>query len=671
MPAMRVRERQRPVGLHRVAAAVGLRHPLARVDDAHRDLEPHERDAVAADRVVGLADADRHRDPQLVDLRAVALVVEAQSRRDTGEERVVVRRPPRRAPRSACPPTGARGRRSARPGGDRPSPARACRTRARRSARSTGRSRRLGDGVAGVPHHVGHVADRGGEATSSRSRTTATSRGRSRPGPDRRCRGAPRSAPRASVRGPRGRARRRTGAGRGRCRRRRRSASGGASSRAPVRPPSSPSMNVNSQSGRSRSNPAIPVLRANSRTVASVLGGAASKRRTCHDMSKSGSTTQRGVASRSGGCTTRCRNPGDSRVSRSSRSGSRSQSGCRRGPGRTRRSTAAAGPSPCTRRTRRCRACAPRRAPATRPPPRSPSTVLRGCSAVNEGSPGGSGHSTLVGRARVPYRGTPKPRCPWPRSRGVQMRTAESPKLDLRGVSPERAAELDGVVDRAAQAADALRELDQEAVDRDRLGDGRRRPRARRRARRAGDGGDRLRRASRTRWSRTTSPPSSSTTTCKDKRIGRRDRRGPRARHRVRRRADRRRARARCRSPTRPRPRCSSRSSAAKTRNAMIFRPSARAARCAARAVEILQERRRGRRAAARRAAGDPRPDARRLPVPLPPPRRRLHLDDRRAEGGRARPTPPASRASASAPGNAPGLPAPQRRRAAWRSSTS
>ena len=29
---------------------------------------------------------------------------------------------------------------------------------------------------------------------------------------------------------------------------------------------------------------------------------------------------------------------------------------------------------------------------------------------------------------------------------------------------------------------------------------------------------------------------------------------------------------------------------AAKTRNAMIFRPSARAARCAARAVEILQE---------------------------------------------------------------------------------
>ena len=46
---------------------------------------------------------------------------------------------------------------------------------------------------------------------------------------------------------------------------------------------------------------------------------------------------------------------------------------------------------------------------------------------------------------------------------------------------------------------------------------------------------------------------------------------------------------------------------------------------------------RRGRRAAARRAAGDPRPDARRLPVPLPPPGRRLHLDDRRPEGGRGR----------------------------------
>ena len=46
---------------------------------------------------------------------------------------------------------------------------------------------------------------------------------------------------------------------------------------------------------------------------------------------------------------------------------------------------------------------------------------------------------------------------------------------------------------------------------------------------------------------------------------------------------------------------------------------------------------RRARRAAAGHAAGDPRPDARRLAVPLPPPRRRLHLDDRRPEGGRRR----------------------------------
>lgn len=86
-------------------------------------------------------------------------------------------------------------------------------------------------------------------------------------------------------------------------------------------------MKVNSQSGRSRSKAAIPVLRANSSTVPNVLGGAASNRRTCHERSKSGSTTQRGVANRNGGSTTLCRNPGTSLVARSSRSGSRSQSG--------------------------------------------------------------------------------------------------------------------------------------------------------------------------------------------------------------------------------------------------------------------------------------------------------------------------------------------------------
>ena len=76
---------------------------------------------------------------------------------------------------------------------------------------------------------------------------------------------------------------------------------------------------------------------------------------------------------------------------------------------------------------------------------------------------------------------------------------------------------------------------------------------------------------------------------------------------------------------------------AAKTRNAMIFRP--------VRARRALRDARggaspggrRGGRAAAARAPGDPGPDARRLPVSLPPPGRRLHLDDRRPEGGRRR----------------------------------
>ena len=54
--------------------------------------------------------------------------------------------------------------------------------------------------------------------------------------------------------------------------------------------------------------------------------------------------------------------------------------------------------------------------------------------------------------------------------------------------------------------------------------------------------------------------------------------------------------------------------------------------------------------AAARSAAGDPRPHARRLPVPVPPPRRRLHLDHRRPQGRRRGERRRASRASASAP---------------------
>ena len=58
---------------------------------------------------------------------------------------------------------------------------------------------------------------------------------------------------------------------------------------------------------------------------------------------------------------------------------------------------------------------------------------------------------------------------------------------------------------------------------------------------------------------------------------------------------------------------------AAKTRNAMIFRPSARAARCAERADRDPAGGGRARGPAAGRAPGDPRPDARRLPVPVPP----------------------------------------------------
>ena len=73
----------------------------------------------------------------------------------------------------------------------------------------------------------------------------------------------------------------------------------------------------------------------------------------------------------------------------------------------------------------------------------------------------------------------------------------------------------------------------------------------------------------------------------------------------------------------------------AKTRNALIMRPSARAARCAVRAAELLQE--------AGEAAGLP-PNALQV-IPDPTldvsqylfhhPERRLHLDDRRPEGGR------------------------------------
>ena len=93
-----------------------------------------------------------------------------------------------------------------------------------------------------------------------------------------------------------------------------------------------------------------------------------------------------------------------------------------------------------------------------------------------------------------------------------------APQQPASSLDADRMGELDACVERAhgrRRRASAPRPGGGRPH---RLGDGRRRPRARRRARRAGDGGDRLRRASRTRSSRTTSPPSSSTTTCKDKR---------------------------------------------------------------------------------------------------------------------------------------------------------
>ena len=109
---------------------------------------------------------------------------------------------------------------------------------------------------------------------------------------------------------------------------------------------------------------------------------------------------------------------------------------------------------------------------------------------------------------------------------------------------------------------------------------------------------------------------------------------------------------------------------AAKTRNALIMRPSAQAARCSRPRRRAAAGGGRGRRSAAARAAGDPRSDARRLPVPVPSSRRRLHLDDRRAEGGCRR-----ERRGQAVPqrrlGQRARLSAPQRRRAAWRLSTS
>ena len=124
-----------------------------------------------------------------------------------------------------------------------------------------------------------------------------------------------------------------------------------------------------------------------------------------------------------------------------------------------------------------------------------------------------------------------------------------------------------------------------------------------------------------------------------------------------------------CRSRTRRRRRCSSRSWRRKTRNAIVFRPSARAAGCAVRAVEILQ--------AAGEAAGLPADALQVIPDPtLDVSQYLFHhagdrpdLDDRRAEERSPLRTRPASRRSASAPATRRSTctAAPT---SAWRSST-
>ena len=109
---------------------------------------------------------------------------------------------------------------------------------------------------------------------------------------------------------------------------------------------------------------------------------------------------------------------------------------------------------------------------------------------------------------------------------------------------------------------------------------------------------------------------------------------------------------------------------AAKTRNAVLFRPSPYATRCCERAVEILREAAEAAGHAAGRAAGDPGRRARGDPLPVQAPRRRLHLGHRRAEdrgaGQRRRQARPERR-----PRQRADLPAPHRRHRAARSSTS
>ena len=91
----------------------------------------------------------------------------------------------------------------------------------------------------------------------------------------------------------------------------------------------SPSTRVNSHSGRSWSNELRPAARARSSTAAMPPPRCTRTRRRCSDRSKSGSTTQRGGANPNGTVTSFWRKRGTSRVARSMRSDSTSQSGAR------------------------------------------------------------------------------------------------------------------------------------------------------------------------------------------------------------------------------------------------------------------------------------------------------------------------------------------------------
>ena len=143
--------------------------------------------------------------------------------------------------------------------------------------------------------------------------------------------------------------------------------------------------------------------------------------------------------------------------------------------------------------------------------------------------------------------------------------------------------------------------------------------------------------------------------------VGRDHRRGPRARDPVRRGTDRRRARAVAdyQSDLNRAVQVDSRGQdAQRVDHATVgSRRSVREPRRRAAATGG-----RSRRAAAQRAPGDPGPVAGRLPVSLPSPRRRLHLDDRRPEGGcrrqRGRQALPQCRL-----GQRARVPAPERRR--------